>query len=126
MDEEKTVKFKSKRFAIRIVNLNKYLCKEKKEYILSKQLLRAGISIGANIAESECAISDRDFLNKVYIALKECTETIYWLELLYETNFLNEKEYMSMKNDGEEIRKMLSATTKTMVSKLKKKQPPPK
>lgn len=128
MDEEKTAKFKSKRFAIRIVNLYKYLRKDKKEYVMSDQLLRAGISIGANLAESKCAISDRDFLNKIYISLKECAETIYWLELLYETGYLNEKGYMSMKNDGEEIRKILSATTITMRSKLKKKsrQQPPK
>lgn len=64
MEKEKTVKFKSKRFAVRIVNLYKYLCDEKKEYVLSKQVLRSGTSIGANIAESECAISEKDFLSK--------------------------------------------------------------
>ncbi|MFR9545981.1 MAG: four helix bundle protein [Rikenellaceae bacterium] len=115
---ENTVKFKSKRFAVRIVNLYKYLCDEKKEYVLSKQLLRSGTSIGANIAESECAISRKDFTNKIYIALKECSETIYWLDLLYETNYLNEKEYLSIKNDCEEMRKMMSATTKTINSTL--------
>ena len=72
MEESRTVKFKSKRFAVRVVNLYKYLCNEKKEYVLSKQVLRSGTSIGANIAESECAISERDFLSKIYIALKEC------------------------------------------------------
>ena len=77
MIEEKTVKYKSKRFAVRIVNLYKYLCDEKKEFVLSKQVLRSGTSIGANIAESECAISKKDFLSKIYIALKECSETIY-------------------------------------------------
>ena len=118
MDGEKTVKYKSKKFAVRIVNLYKYLCDDKREYVLSKQLLRSGTGIGANIAESECAISKRDFLNKIYIALKECAETIYWLELLYETGYLNEKEYLSMKKDCEEIRKMLSATTKTTASSL--------
>ena len=118
MDNEKTVKFKSKKFAVRIVNLYKYLCEDKKEYVLSKQLLRSGTSIGANVAESECAISKRDFLNKIYIALKECSETIFWLELLYETGYLNEKEYISINNDCEEIRKMMSATTKTINSTL--------
>ena len=75
MDYEKTAKYKSKRFAVRIVNLYKHLCEDKKEFVLSKQLLRSGTSIGANIAESECAMSDKDFLAKIYIALKECAET---------------------------------------------------
>ena len=83
MDREKTVKYKSKKFAVRIVKLYKYLCDEKKEYVLSKQLLRSGTSIGANIAESECGISEKDFLSKIYIALKDSAETIYWLDLLY-------------------------------------------
>ena len=118
MEQERTVKYKSKKFAVRIVNLYKYLCDEKREYVLSKQVLRSGTSIGANIAESECAISEKDFLSKVYIALKECAETIYWLDLLFETDYLSEKEYDSIKSDCEEIRKMLSSTTKTMNSKL--------
>ncbi|MGN1457736.1 MAG: four helix bundle protein [Acutalibacteraceae bacterium] len=111
---ENTAKVKSKKFAIRIVNLYKYLCDEKKEFVLSKQLLRSGTSIGANIAESECAISKKDFLSKIYIALKECTETLYWLDLLYDTQYLNKNEYTSMYGDCEEIKKMLSATTKTI------------
>ena len=118
MENEKTIKYKSKKIAVRVVNLYKYLCAEKKEYVLSKQLLRSGTSIGANIAESECAISKKDFLNKIYIALKECSETIYWLDLLFETNFLNEVEYHSIKADCEEMRRMMSATTKTMNSTL--------
>ena len=118
MDREKTVKYKSKKFAVRIVKLYKYLCDEKKEYVLSKQLLRSGTSIGANIAESECAISEKDFLSKIYIALKESAETIYWLDLLFETDYLSEIEYKSMKDDCEELRKMMSSTTKTMNSKL--------
>ena len=118
MDREKTVKYKSKICAVRIVRLYKYLCDEKKEYVLSKQLLRSGTSIGANIAESECAISEKDFLSKIYIALKESAETIYWLDLLFETDYLSEIEYKSMKDDCEELRKMMSSTTKTMNSKL--------
>ncbi|SJZ75198.1 four helix bundle protein [Eubacterium coprostanoligenes] len=118
MGREKTVKYKSKKFAVRIVRLYKYLCDEKKEYVLSKQLLRSGTSIGANIAESECAISEKDFLSKIYIALKESAETIYWLDLLFETDYLSEIEYKSMKDDCEELRKMMSSTTKTMNSKL--------
>ena len=118
MEKEKTVKYKSKKFAVRIVNLYKYLCDEKREFVLSKQVLRSGTSIGANIAESECAISKKDFLSKIYIALKECAETIYWLELLFETDYLSSEEYNSIIGDCEEIRKMLSSTTKTMNSKL--------
>lgn len=105
---------KSKAFAIRIVKRYKYLNEEKKEYILSKQLLRSGTSIGANLAESECAINRNDFLSKVYIALKETSETIYWLELLNATDFLTDNQYESIRSDAEELRRMLSATTKTM------------
>lgn len=118
MEQEKTIKYKSKMFAVRIVRLYQYLCEEKKEFVLSKQLLRSGTSIGANIAESECAISRKDFLSKVYIALKECAETLYWLELLYDTDYLTEREYISLKNDCEEMRKMMSSTTKTINAKL--------
>ena len=118
MEKEKTAKYKSKKFAVRIVNLYKFLRSDKKEFVLSKQVLRAGTSIGANIAESECAISTKDFLSKIYIALKECAETIYWLDLLFDTEYINEKEYKSLKEDCEGIRKMLSATTKTLNSTL--------
>ncbi len=111
-------KRKSKAFAVRIVRLYQYLNDEKSEYVLSKQLLRSGTSIGANLAEAECAISRKDFLSKVYIALKECSETTYWLELLYETDYLSEQEYQSMNLDCEELRKMLSSTTKTLSSTL--------
>ena len=85
-------------------------------YVMKKKNLSCGTSIGANIAESECAISKKDFLNKIYIALKECMETLYWLDLLYETNYLNENEFKSIKNDCEEMRRMMSATTKTINS----------
>lgn len=111
---ENTVKIKSKKFAVRIVNLYKHLAQNKNEYILSKQILRSGTSIGANLAESEAAISKNDFLSKIYIALKECYETIFWLDLLFETDYLNKKEYESLKFDCEEIRKMLFSTTKTL------------
>ena len=118
MEKEKTVKFKSKKFSVRVVNLYKYLCDEKKEFVLSKQILRSGTSIGANIAESECAISEKDFLSKIYIALKECVETNYWLDLLFDTDYLSKEQYDSVRADCEEIRKMLSSTTKTLNSKL--------
>ena len=118
MDVEKTAKFKSKKFAVRTVNLYKYLCEEKREFVLSKQLLRSGTSIGANLAESECAMSEKDFLLKVYIALKECSETLYWLELLKDTDYLSDKQYESLSADCIELKKMLMSTTKTMSSKL--------
>ena len=115
MEQEKTAKYKSRKFAVRIVNLYKHLCNDKKEYVLSKQLLRSGTSIGANPAESECAMSSRDFLSKkIYIALKECSETGYWLDIMYETSFLTYEEYNSVKNDCDEIRGILMATTKTL------------
>ena len=112
--EQNTVRYKSKRFAIRVIKLYKYLSKEKKEYVLSNQILRSGTSIGANVAESECAISKNDFLSKLYIAFKETNETLYWLELLYDTNYINEKEYHSLRRDCEEIKNMLSSSTKTL------------
>ena len=119
LNKDKTAKQKSKHFAVRIVRLYQYLCSEKKEFVLSKQLLRSGTSIGANLAESECAITRKDFLSKIYIALKECNETLYWLDLLQETGYLSQAEYLSIKSDCEEIRKMLSSTTKTLVASLK-------
>ena len=105
---------KSKRFAIRIVNLYRFLCEEKNEYVMSKQILRCGTSIGANLAESVTAISRKDFLSKIYIALKECSETLYWLELLRDTDFITEEMFSSMYTDCEELRKMLSSSTKTI------------
>jgi four helix bundle protein len=117
---------KSKKFAIKVVNLYKYLIREKKEFVLAKQLLRAGTSIGANLAEAECAMSKRDFLAKVYISFKECAETKYWLELLLATEFLTEKEFNDIFPDCTELQKMLSATTKTLREQLAKtKFPPP-
>lgn len=110
---ENAVLGKSKRFAVRIVNLYKYLCKSKNEYILSKQLLRSGTSIGANIAEAECGISKKDFLAKMYIAFKESAETKYWLDLLYETKYITKEQYESIVADCIELHKILSAITKT-------------
>ena len=117
---ENAVADKSLAFALRVIALYKCLCAEKNEYVLSKQVLRSGTSIGANIAESECAISEKDFLSKIYIALKECAETIYWLDLLAETDYLKAEEYQSLYADCEELRKMLSSTTKTMSAKFAK------
>ncbi|NES70808.1 MAG: four helix bundle protein [Okeania sp. SIO2D1] len=94
-------------FAIRIVNAYKHLCQEKKEFVLSKQLLRSGTSIGANIAEANGAISQADFRAKMSIAYKECLETKYWLSLLHDTGYINSKAFESIDNDAQEISKML-------------------
>ena len=118
MDREQTAAYKSRKFAIRIVRLYQFLRESRKEYVLSKQLLRSGTSIGANIAESECAISKKDFLSKIYIAFKESNETLYWIDLLYETDYLTAQEYESLKRDCEELRRILSATTKTINEEL--------
>ena len=107
---------KSKIFAVHIIRLYQYLCREKKEFILSKQLLRSATSIGANMAEAECAYGRKDFLAKVYVAFKETAETIYWLDLLYKTDYLTETQYQFCIREANELRKMLSATTKTMKS----------
>ena len=105
---------KSLLFAKRIVAVYHHLCDNKNEYTLSKQLLRCGTSIGANLAESQYASSRKDFLNKVYIALKECAETLYWLELLHACNYLTDAEYRSLYTDCTELRKILSSITKTV------------
>lgn len=103
---------KSKKFSVRIVNLYKYLY-SKKEFVMSKQLLRCGTSIGANIAEALCAISKKDFLAKMYISFKECAETLYWLDILKETKYITEKEYDSVYNECKEIQSILASITKT-------------
>jgi four helix bundle protein len=121
LDKDKTAIARSKQFAIKIVELYKYLV-DKKEFVLAKQILRSGTSIGANLAEAECAISKRDFLSKVYISLKECSETIFWLDLLYETGFITESEYTDIKSDCEILRRILSATTKTLKKELNKRE----
>ena len=114
MKQGNLVKDKSFAFAIRAVKLYKILCDERKEYVLSKQLLRSGTSIGANISEAQYASSRKDFLNKLYIALKESAETLYWLELLYSCDYLSSPEYKSLYQDCEELRKLLSSITKSI------------
>ena len=104
---------KSFHFAVRIVKLCKYLQENKKEYILSKQLMRSGTSIGANITESQQAQSRADFISKLNIALKEAVETNYWLRLLQATDYLSDSEYASMIGDCKELEKLLTAILKT-------------
>ncbi|MBR5238214.1 MAG: four helix bundle protein [Paludibacteraceae bacterium] len=104
---------KSKKFAIRIVNLYKFLVDNKKEYVLSKQLLRSGTSIGANVCEAIRGQSKADFGTKMNIALKEASETEYWLELLFQTDYLTETQYESIMADCKEINKILTTIVKT-------------
>ena len=104
---------KSKAFAIRIINLYKYLCSSKSEFTLSKQLLRSGTSIGANIREANYSQSRKEFIAKMQISLKEAGETGYWLELLYETDYISETEYNSIAADCSELIKILISTLKT-------------
>ena len=104
---------KSKAFAIRIVNLYNYLKADKSEYVMSKQLLRSGTSIGANVRESVYAQSRADFLSKMYIALKEAGESAYWIELLGDVKYLTPAQSKSMLDDCEELIKILSSITKT-------------
>ena len=109
---------KSLKFAVRIVYFYQYLCEEKKEYVLSKQVLRSGTSIGANIRESRNAQSDADFINKLNIALKEADETQYWIELLRLSNIISEESFASLNKDVAELIAMLIAAIKKMKSKL--------
>lgn len=110
---EQTVERKSFLFAVRIVKLSQHLNDNKKEYVLSKQLLRAGTSVGANIVEAEQAQSKADFISKMNIALKEAVETNYWLRLLQATDYLSEAEFASIYRDCTELVKMLTAIVKT-------------
>ena len=112
--KENIVEEKSFAFAIRIVHLYKYLSEQKREYVMSKQLLRAGTSIGANICEAQKAQSRADFLAKMYISYKEANETDYWLRLLYKTDYLTEKEYSDIDRDIKELLSILTAITKKM------------
>lgn len=116
--KESVILFKSKDFAIRIIRLYKYLCEQQRENVLSKQLLRSGTSIGANVTEARCGVSKKDFLAKMYIAFKECVESQYWIDLLHETDYLSDKEYQSLTADCEELRKILSSITKSTSESL--------
>ncbi|QQY83320.1 four helix bundle protein [Tamlana sp. s12] len=117
MKRDNVIKTKSFNFAVRIVNLYRFLITEHEEFVLSKQLLRSGTSIGANVREAEHAESKADFIHKLSISLKEANETEYWLDLLKETGYLNNSEYLSLEFDVKEILKLLTSIIKT--SKLK-------
>lgn len=110
---ESVIEPKSFEFSLRIVNLYNYLRSEKAEYVLSKQMLRSGTSIGANVCEAEQAQSRADFISKMNIALKESVETEYWLRLLYKSGYLNKKEFDSIHRECKELVKMLTSIIKT-------------
>lgn len=112
------LKDKSFRFAIRVVNLYKHLCDEKKEFVLSKQILRSGTSVGAMVREAEHAESKHDFIHKMAIAQKEINETLYWLELLSETQYITVLEFDSLNADAVEIIKMITSSIKTAKKSL--------
>ena len=110
---ENIIEKKSFDFAIRIVKLYKFLCNEKNEFVLSKQLLRSGTSIGANVAEAQQAQSKADFISKISIALKEATESKYWLRLLNATDYISDIEIKSILSDCVEIEKILTSISKS-------------
>ena len=112
MGESITAK-KSFAFAVRIVKLYQHLTKEKKEYVLSKQVLRSGTGIGANVSEAQRGQSRADFHAKMTIALKEANETSYWIELLYHTDYITTAEYESLHEDVDELLRLLTAICKT-------------
>ena len=112
---DRVLEYKSFAFAVNIVNINRYLVESKREYIISKQLLRSGTSIGANIAEAQFAQSKADFGSKMQISLKEANETIYWIRLLEATNILKPEETIDILNECNELINMLVATCKTVI-----------
>lgn len=115
--KENAIRLKSFEFALRIVKLSKHLMDEKREFVISKQLIRCGTAIGALVREAEQAESKKDFIHKLSISLKEANETEYWLELLHMSDYLSEKEFNSLSTDLKQLLKLLTAIIKT--SKVK-------
>jgi four helix bundle protein len=110
--KDSIIAHKSRLFAIRIIRLYQYFLSDKKEFILSKQLLRSGTSIGANVKEAAQAQSKKDFIAKMQISLKEASETEYWIDLLHETDYIDDKQFISITDDCIEIIKLLTAIIK--------------
>jgi four helix bundle protein len=117
--DKNLIKEKSFLLAVRIVNLYQYLRETKKEFVLSKQMLRSGTAVGALVREAQNAESRADFVHKLSIAQKECDETVYWLELLNKTNYLSEKEFESIVLDATELLKMIRSAIITTKRKTK-------
>lgn len=114
MKKDNIVQTKSYAFAIRIIKIYQFLCENKKEFVLSKQLLRCGTSVGANIEEAIGAQSDKDFYAKLTIAYKEARETHYWIRLLKDTDYLTEVEYKSLLKDIDELLRIIGSIQKTL------------
>jgi len=114
MQEDNILYDKSYAFSIRIVKLAQYLSREKKEYILNKQIIRSGTAICALVSESKFAQSRADFLNKLMVALKEANETQYWINLLYDTEYLSKQMHDSLLRDSKELVSLLVSITKTL------------
>lgn len=113
MDRNNLILIKSKNFAVRVIRFYKFLCEEKQEYILSKQILRSGTSIGANTREASKAQSKKEFIAKMNIALKEAEETCYWLEIMEESEIITKKEFDSIYSDSNELVAILTSIIKT-------------
>lgn len=119
-EQTNIIKIKSFAFASRIVKLYKYLAVKKNEFILAKQILRSGTSVGALFRESQNAESTADFIHKLAIAQKECDETLFWLELLKENDYLTEKQFESIYSEGNELLKIIRSVTLTTKQKIQK------
>ena len=117
MEKDNILHTKSYKFAIRTVKLSQFLVNEKKEYVLSKQILRSGTSVGALISESKYAQSTADFINKLMISLKEANETQYWINLLHDTEYITHTMHKSLYSDIDEIIRLLVSITKTIKNK---------
>ncbi|MBR5442375.1 MAG: four helix bundle protein [Clostridia bacterium] len=116
--ENSVIEKKSFDFSVRVVNLYRYLTEDKKEFVLSKQILRSGTSVGANVSEGERGQSKADFYSKMSVALKEANETHYWLRLLYATEFITETQFLSLETDIKEIIALLTSICKTTQGNL--------
>ena len=116
--KENIIEIKSDLYSDRIVKMYQVLTSQRNEHILSKQILRSGTSIGANIVEAEAAISKKDFLAKMYIAFKECSETEFWLDIMHETHYVEDKSFNYLMPKCGELKKMLGAITKSAKESL--------
>ena len=120
MKDKSVIQNKSFDFAIKVVNLYKKLVNEEKEFVLSKQLLRSGTSIGSNVRESQNTQSKADFIHKLSISQKECDESLYWLELLNETNYLKEEDFTQIHGEATEILKIIRSIILTTKRNMKR------
>lgn len=118
--DKNVIKSKTYDFALRIVDLSKFLTSEKKEFVLSKRILRSGTRVGIKVREAEHAETKKDFIDEMEIAQKEINETIYWLELLHASEYVAEEEFKSLNNDAVEIIKIITAIIRTAKSNLNK------